>query len=146
MTTWSGTYELTFGNSNYRFFNAILSYLQRDKKEIDSLYRYALENYKIYIAIREAVWRFKQVYEVTGKGSVSALDLNQNLKTVNYIIYNNPSSDFITVKSSSQILQSLLKSKDIPQNPFTTTVTISKEEMGEELQAINTYLKQKLKI
>lgn len=135
MTTWKGTYNLTFGNSNYRFFNSILSYLNTNINTIDSLYKYAINNYVNNKKLCKIIWNFKQVYEITGIGAKS-FSSGQNLKTVNYIIFNDPSSDFITVKATSTLLYELINSHNIPQNPFTAEVAVSKELFGQHIKNI----------
>lgn len=135
MTTWKGTYNITFGNSNYRFFNSVLNYLNTKTDTIDSLYKYAINNYMNNKKLSRIIWNFKQVYEITGIGAIN-FNSGQNLKTVNYIIFNDPSSDFITVKATSTLLYELIHSSKIPENPFTAEVIASKELFGQQLNDI----------
>jgi hypothetical protein len=69
------------------------------------------------------------VYEITGFG---AIDLQGNsLNTVNYIIFNDPATDFITVKSVQKIIKDVLNNPTlVPDNPWETGVSIDKKLFG----------------
>lgn len=126
---WRGSYHIHFGNSSYRFFANTLHYLQTPKREVDKLYFYSLDNYKENTELRRIIWQFKQIYEITGIGSID-IKTGKLLNTVNYIIFNAPDSDFITVKSARELLAEILESPWIPADPFTTEVAVRKELFG----------------
>lgn len=121
--------KLNFGNSRFRFYASILSGLGNKQQDIENSYFWAIDNYIKYSMIKTIIWHFKVVYELTGFG---AIDLQGNsLNTVNYIIFNDPATDFITVKSVQRIIKDVLNNPTlVPDNPWETGVSIDKKLFG----------------
>lgn len=67
--------------------------------------------------IAEHIYHLRYMYELTGAGT---LYINQNgLEAgARFMVYNDPTSNVITVVATSKIIQDLLTSKEVPDNPF----------------------------
>lgn len=128
-----GSYNLQFGKSKYRFYFSILQALGNNINEVENSYKWAVSNYQKNKELRKIIWQFKIIYEITGKGVINKNNF-QLLDEVNYIIFNDPSSDFIVVKSAKSLISDLLSVIDtqskIPGNPFTASVVVDKSIFG----------------
>ena len=118
--------HLRLGNTNvFRAFYGVLSELgYRDSTIISAFWGswYEAEKHP-QIALRINQIRF--VYELIGSGLSYDNDLLSG--RVKYLIYNDPESDEIYVRSTAKIIQQLLQSDQLGyENPFTRAVIIEK--------------------
>lgn len=80
--------------------------------------------------IASHIWHLRFAYELTGRGSVYLDSSLSGLNTgARFLIYNDPSSDFISVTSTGQLIKEILLDSNIKDNPFTNAVTIAKSHL-----------------
>ena len=77
------------------------------------------------------IWHLRFAYELTGRGShytdiaFSALDIIG----ARFLIYNDPSSDFISVTSTAELIKEVLLDGQSKENPFGDSITIAKSHL-----------------
>ena len=118
--------SLNLGKAHYyRAFSGPLLGLGYDKKTTDSAIfagRNALDN---DVSVAQHFYHLRYIYELTGSGIV--YNNGQFLGEVKYLIYNDPATDNIYVKSTSEILEDVLNGNpEFTGDPFNTTIHISK--------------------
>lgn len=118
--------HLRLGNTNvFRAFYGVLSELGYQKSSIISAFWnswYEAEKCP-QVALRINQIRF--VYELIGAGL--SYDNNLLKGRVKYLVYNNPDTDEIYVRSTAKIIQQILQSDQLGyENPFTRIQTLEK--------------------
>lgn len=120
-----GKYEIHLGDSNpFKAMYGSLTELNYSPKEATHIYSHTRMSYlkKKNVASRNRdIFHLRFMYELTGSGLVNILDGGgkQNLGTVDYLIYNDPVSDKIFVKSTKQMISEILTDKNMKvTNPW----------------------------
>ncbi len=123
-----GNKTITLGNSDiYRALMGSMSYLGFSKQEAHAIYyggRAIMSGSEAHDGtdpeiIKKHIYHLRYLYELTGVG-IYYKTLGDSLSGgAKFMVYNDPSSDDITVVSTKQIIQDLLSDKvDTPSNPF----------------------------
>lgn len=121
---WSG--NLRLGNTNvFRAFYGVLSDLKYRKPTIISAFQASWHEAERNPIVALRVNQIRFVYELIGAGlKYNAEVMNGHVK---YLIYNDPGSDNIYVRSTAKIISDLLKTNQLGfSNPFTKMITIEK--------------------
>ena len=111
-------YEIHLGESNpFKAMYGSLRDLGYDQQTATHIYSHAAASYKKnpQVASRNNdIYHLRFLYELTGAGLFTTVGDNKKepLDKVDYLIYNDPTSDKIYVKSTKQMILELLKNKD----------------------------------
>lgn len=122
-----GSATLHLGNSNaYKAYYGVLSDLGIPDSDIKNSFPRAYNSWKRYNTpeVGRYIYGIRQVYELIGAGLV--YKGGKSLGNVKYLIYNEPNSDMIYVRSTAEIIQSFLQEGENPSNPFSRSVQLSK--------------------
>ena len=122
-----GSATLHLGSSNaYKAYYGVLSDLGASDSDIKNSFPRAYNSWKRYNTpeVGRYIYGIRQVYELIGAGLV--YEGGKSLGNVKYLVYNEPDSDMIYVRSTAEIIQSFLQEGENPDNPFSRSVQLSK--------------------
>lgn len=127
MKTMPGSATLHLGNSSaYKAYYGVLNDLGASDADIKNSFPRAYNSWKRYNTpeVGRYIYGIRQVYELIGAGLV--YEGGKSLGNVKYLVYNEPDSDMIYVRSTAEIIQSFLQEGENPDNPFSRSVQLAK--------------------
>lgn len=126
-----GERTIKLGSSDLnRALRGAMSYLAFNEQDIESVYyggQYLLAQNQLSDQNKAHFWHLRYLYELTGAGII--YKGGQNLGLARYLIYNDPSTDNIVVKSTAKILSELLQGMYESSNPF-GSITLQSSTLG----------------